>query len=139
MFVILLPPVRTLLDHITVHVTMDTHKRAICAYVSILYFTSYLLYISSITWISVVSCGSLELPPNSQYVSNKGSMYGQSIVIKCLPGYIPHMEFTILCEADRSWNGSLPNCTIGIHILHAYLHNYIIYIAHTESYRQIHA
>ena len=76
--------------------------------------------------VSVVSCGSLELPPNSQYVSNDGSMYGQSIVIKCLPGYIPNMEFTILCEADGSWNGSLPNCTIGIHKLHAYSHNYII-------------
>lgn len=64
--------------------------------------------------IAVISCEVLTLPDNAQFIFNEGNMYNQTIIVGCLPGYIPANATSLTCGIDGSWDADLPICVEGI-------------------------
>ena len=77
------------------------------------YFPSNSRFMISLSFVAVVSCNLLNFT-NSQYIFNEGNMYNQTVVVECLPGYIPTGTTSLTCEINGEWNNDLPECVEGI-------------------------
>ena len=55
----------------------------------------------------------VSLPLNSHYIHIEGNLFNQSVVIQCSQFYFPQDLFTLTCQADGIWSGTLPQCFKG--------------------------
>ena len=60
------------------------------------------------------------MPDHGNRYSTTGTVYGDTVLYECLPGYTLQGSKTRTCLVTGQWSGSLPNCTRKqyVYILH---------------------
>ena len=60
--------------------------------------------------IIVVKCNDPGTPMNGRQIVSKGYVYGGSVTFACDTNYTIQGKRSIICKADKSWSGSVPQC-----------------------------
>lgn len=54
--------------------------------------------------------------PNTEFVTNEGRMLNQTVVFRCVDGFMPSTpatQFELTCTSAGEWNAELPSCISG--------------------------
>ena len=72
----------------------------------------YILHLLLTTYVYFVgiSCGLPGTPSNGSVNTSAGTSFGDVARYSCEPGYKLNGQVETTCQANRSWNGSVPTC-----------------------------
>lgn len=66
----------------------------------------------------VIRCPLLTPLPNTEFVTDEGNMLNQTVLFRCVDGYMPSTpdtQFELTCTSDGVWSSELPSCITGNH------------------------